>query len=157
MPAVWRIASDTPAYGSDDLSGKGAEITGGRWNKKGTPLLYTAGSIALACLETIVHLGGTSPLPLNRDLIKIEITNEMWKERVIFDDSNNVGWDALPEGLVSINWGTSWANSLSSLLAQVPSIVVPEESNVLINPKHPTASKLVATKLRRWSYDTRIR
>lgn len=157
MPAVWRIASDTPAYGSDDLSGKGAEITGGRWNKKGTPLLYTSGSIALACLETVVHLGGTSPLPLNRYLIKIEITDEMWKERVIFDDSNNVGWDALPEGLVSINWGTSWANSLSSLLAQVPSIVVPEESNVLINPKHPTASKLVATKLRRWSYDTRIR
>ena len=157
MPAVWRIASDTPAYGSDDLSGKGAEITGGRWNKKGTPLLYTSGSSALACLETVVHLGGTSPLPLNRYLIKIEITDEMWKERVIFDDSNNVGWDALPEGLVSINWGTSWANSLSSLLAQVPSIVVPEESNVLINPKHPTASKLVATKLRRWSYDTRIR
>lgn len=157
MPAVWRIASDTPAYGSDDLSGKGAESTGGRWNKKGTPLLYTSGSIALACLETVVHLGGTSPLPLNRYLIKIEITDEMWKERVIFDDSNNVGWDALPEGLVSINWGTSWANSLSSLLAQVPSIVVPEESNVLINPKHPTASKLVATKLRRWSYDTRIR
>lgn len=157
MPAVWRIASDTPAYGSDDLSGKGAEITGGRWNKKGTPLLYTSGSIALACLETVVHLGGTSPLPLNRYLIKIEITDEMWKERVIFDDSNNVGWDALPEGLVSINWGTSWANSLSSLLAQVPSIVVPEEINVLINPKHPTASKLVATKLRRWSYDTRIR
>jgi RES domain-containing protein len=157
VPAVWRIASDTPAYGSDDLSGKGAEITGGRWNKKGTPLLYAAGSIALACLETVVHLGGTSPLPLNRYLIKIEITDEMWKERVIFDDSNNVGWDALPEGLVSMDWGTSWAGSLTSLLAQVPSIVVPEESNVLINPKHPTASKLVAKKLRRWSYDTRIR
>ncbi len=157
MPAVWRIASDTPAYGSDDLSGKGAEITGGRWNKKGTPLLYTSGSIALACLETVVHLGGTSPLPLNRYLIKIEITDEMWKERVIFDDSNNVGWDALPEGLVSINWGTDWADSLSSLLAQVPSIVVHEEFNILVNPKHPTAPKLVATKLRGWNYDPRIR
>lgn len=157
MPAVWRIGSDTSAYGSDDLSGKGAEITGGRWNKKGTPLLYTSGSIALACLETLVHLGGTSPLPLNRYLIKIEITDAIWKERVIFDDSNNVGWDALPEGLVSINWGTRWASSLSSLLAQVPSIVVPEESNFLINPKHPMASKLVAKKIRRWSYDTRIR
>ncbi len=157
MPAVWRIASDTSAYGSDDLSGKGAEITGGRWNKKGTPLLYTSGSIALACLETLVHLGGASPLPFNRYLIKIEITDEIWKERVIFDDSNNMGWDALPEGLVSINWGTSWASSLSSLLAQVPSIVVPEESNFLINPKHPMASKLVAKKIRRWSYDTRIR
>ncbi len=157
MPAVWRIATDTPTYGSDDLSGKGAEFTGGRWNKKGTPLLYTAGSIALACLETVVHLGGPSPLPLNRYLVKIEVPEDDWKARVIFDESSHVGWDALPEGLVSLEWGTNWARSLVSLLAQVPSVVVPEESNVLINPKHPAASKLIATKIRRWTYDTRIR
>lgn len=76
---------------------------------------------------------------------------------MIFDPSINVGWDALPEGLVSIDWGTNWAISTASLLAQVPSVVVPEEPNTLINPKHPGASALVATKLRRWAYDTRMR
>jgi RES domain-containing protein len=155
--AVWRIATDTPAYGSDDLSGKGAESTGGRWNKKGTPLLYTAGSIALACLETVVHLGGSSPLPLNRYLVKIDVPDDAWYARVIFDGADNVGWDALPEGLISIEWGTKWTSSLRSLLAQVPSVVVPEEPNILINPRHSDASKLTAVKLRRWTYDTRIR
>ena len=157
MPTVWRIATDTPAYGSDDLSGKGAESTGGRWNKKGTPLLYTSGSIALACLETVVHLGGLSPLPLNRYLVRIDVSKDAWEERVLFDPLINIGWDALPEGLVSIDWGTDWAISMASLLAQVPSVVVPEEPNIIINPKHPGASALVAAKLRRWAYDTRMR
>jgi RES domain-containing protein len=153
---VWRISTDTPSYGSDDLSGIGADLTGGRWNKKGTALLYAAGSIALACLETVVHLGGSSPLPLNRYLVQIDVPADAWKERIIFDPVDNIGWDALPEGLISIDWAAKWANSRVSLLAQVPSVVVPEETNVLINPKHPDASKLMATKLRRWTYDTRL-
>jgi len=157
MPTVWRIATDTPSYGSDDVSGKGAESTGGRWNKKGTPLIYTSGSIALACLETVVHLGGFSPLPVNRYLVRIDVSDDAWEKRVIFDPSTNIGWDALPEGLVSIDWGTHWATSGVSLLAQVPSVVVPEEPNIIINPKHPRASTLVATKLRRWTYDARMR
>jgi RES domain-containing protein len=155
--AVWRIATDTPAYGSDDLSGEGAECTGGRWNKKGTPILDAAGSIALACLETVAHLGGSSPLPLNRYLVKIDVPDDSWEERAIFDPVKNVGWDAFPKGLISIEWGTNWAGSLVSLLAQVPSVAVPEEPNILINPKHPGAVKLIAMKVRRWTYDMRIR
>jgi len=155
--ALWRIATDTPAYGSDDLSGKGAQSTGGRWNKKGTAVLYTSGSIALACLETVVHLGGFSPLPLNRYLVRVDVPDDAWEERVIFNPSINIGWDALPEGLVSIDWGNNWTISAVSLLAQVPSVVVPEEPNIIINPNHTGASTLLATKLRRWTYDSRIR
>jgi RES domain-containing protein len=156
MPAVWRIATDTPDYGSDDLTGKGAESTGGRWNKKGIPFLYAAESIALACLETVVHLGGASPLPLNRYLVKIDVSEKVWEERVLFDTSSNIGWDALPAGLISIEWGTRWANSLTSVIALVPSVIVPEECNILINPKHPDVSTLKARKLRKWTYDTRM-
>jgi hypothetical protein len=76
---------------------------------------------------------------------------------VLFDRLMNTGWDALPEGLVSIDWGAHWAASTASLLAQVPSAVLPEEPNIIINPKHPGASTLVATRLRRWTYDTRMR
>jgi RES domain-containing protein len=153
---IWRITADTPDYGADDLSGKGAEKTGGRWNRKGTPLIYASCSIALTCLETVVHLSGADPLPLNRYLIKIEVPPTAWDVRTVFNASANVGWDALPAGLVSLDWGTHWAQSLQSLVAEVPSIVVPEESNVLLNPRHPDAPKLVATKLRRWTYDTRL-
>jgi RES domain-containing protein len=157
VPVFWRIATDTPIYSSDDLSGKGAESTGGRWNRKGIPLTYASQSIALACLETMVHLSGMSSLPLNRYLIKVEATDEAWNARTSFDATTNVGWDALPAGLVSIDWGTEWATSLSSLIAVVPSVIVPEECNVLLNPAHPDVSSLRATKVRKWTYDNRVR
>jgi RES domain-containing protein len=153
---VWRIAADTPEFGSDELSGKGAEKTGGRWNRKGTPVIYTSSSIALAYLETLVHLSGPQLLPLNRYLVRVDIPVAEWQARTIFEGSVHVGWDALPAGLVSLNWGTEWLRSRSTLLAAVPSIVVPDEFNVLINPGHPEISKLRAQKIRRWSYDSRL-
>ncbi len=154
---VWRIAADTPEYGADDLTGKGAEKTGGRWNRKGAPLVYCASSISLACLETLVHLAGADPLPLNRYLVRIPVSPAAWRKRTIFDPTVNVGWDAEPPGLVSFDWGTSWAKSSSSLLAEVPSVIVPEEFNILINAGHAQATRLRASKLRRWTYDSRHR
>lgn len=153
---VWRIAADTPDYGADDLSGKGAEKTGGRWNRKGTPLLYTSSSIALGCLETMVHLAGGVPLPLNRYLVQITIPPDVWRRRVVFDRTAHVGWDAEPPGLVSLDWGDRWARSAKSLLAEVSSVVVPEEYNILINPAHASAARLEVRKVRQWRYDLRL-
>jgi RES domain-containing protein len=153
---VWRIASDTPDYEADDLSGKGAESTGGRWNRKGTPTVYTSDSRSLACLETIVHLSSGHPLPLNRYLVRIEVPVEVWAARIIFAPADHVGWDAAPAGKVSIDWGTSWLRANTTLLAEVPSVIVPEERNVLINPQHADVTKITAVKIRRWTYDHRL-
>ncbi len=153
--SVWRIATDTPDYTADDLSGTGARVTGGRWNARGTPMLYASSSRALACLETVVHLGGGVALPLNRYLVRIDIPAALWATRTVFDANQHVGWDALPAGRVSIAWGTAWAARGDSLLAQVPSVIVPEEHNLLINPAHPQAARLRVAKLRRWLYDPR--
>jgi RES domain-containing protein len=153
---AWRIATDTSDYASTDLSGLGAERVGGRWNRKGTPLIYTSTSIALACLETLIHLSGGMPRPFNRYLVRFTLPEEAWQSRIVFDRVTNVGWDALPAGFVSMNWGTHWAKSGVSLLAEVPSIVVPEEGNVLINPSHPDAHGINAKKMRRWTYDGRL-
>jgi RES domain-containing protein len=62
--ALWRIATDAREYEAHDLGGRGAEKTGGRWNRPGRPVVYTATSIALARLETVVHLDAAD-LPLN--------------------------------------------------------------------------------------------
>jgi RES domain-containing protein len=153
---VWRIATDTPDYGADDLSGKGAQKTAGRWNRKGTPLLYTSSSVALACLETIVHLAGGVPLPLNRYLVQIAVPSDVWRRRTKFDQTANIGWDAAPPGLVSMDWGNYWARSVKSLLAEVPSVVVPEECNILINPAHASVARLRVRKVRQWRYDLRL-
>lgn len=154
---LWRIGVDTPGYTADDLSGKGAAITGGRWNRPEHPVVYCASSIALAVLETVVHLG-LQGLPLNRYLVRIDVPQDLWAARKRDTHATlAVGWDALPAGKVSLDAGDGWLKSNASLLYQVPSVIVPEEGNVLINPRHPDAGRLVAAKLRRWQYDARLR
>ncbi|MFT4243467.1 MAG: RES family NAD+ phosphorylase [Acidovorax sp.] len=157
MPCLWRIAADTPDYTANDLSGAGAEKTGGRWNRKGQPVVYAASSIALAALETIVHLGAGA-LPLNRYLVRIDVPEGVWNARATgFAPARHVGWDARPPGQVSLDYGDAWLQGLASALLELPSVIVPEESNVLINPRHPDARRLTATKLRLWQYDQRMR
>lgn len=153
---VWRIAPDTPDCAADDLSGKGAEKTGGRWNRRGIALLYCSATVSLACLETLVHLAGAAPLPLNRYLVKIAIPPAAWRGRTILRPGERVGWEAVPPGVVSIGWGSDWARCVRSLVAEVPSVIVPEEANILINPRHRDAKRLRARKVRRWTYDPRM-
>lgn len=152
---LWRIGADTPEYEADDKSGKGAEKSGGRWNRVGTPMLYTSTSRALACLETVVHLAGDT-LPLNRYLVKVTIPIAAWKAATVVDPSKLIGWDAEPAGKASLDWGTNWVNGKGSLLAKVPSIIVPEEWNVLVNPMHPDIGTVQAGKVRKWLYDMRL-
>ena len=154
---LWRIAAEAPAYRADDLSGKGAEVSGGRWNAVGTPMVYAATSRAMAYLETVVHLDGAKALPLNRYLVQIDVPDEVWTTSTIFDATKHAGWDALPAGKTSMDFGTNWSASMASLLALVPSVVIPEEMNVLINPRHADMVKLSAVKIRRWTYDHRTR
>lgn len=151
---VWRIATDTPDYTAEDLSGDGAKISGARWNRPGNAMLYCGTSIALAALETFVHLkaGG---FPLNRYLVAIDVPDDVWKKASDLR-MPPVGWDAIPAGAVSLNAGDSWIKASSSALMIVPSVIVPEEYNVLINPVHPDTRKLGAIKVRKWTYDARL-
>lgn len=118
--------------------------------------MYASCSRALACLETLVHLGA-SDLPLNRYLVELRVPAAAWAARAVLDRRAHIGWDAEPPGIVSLEWGTRWARARESLLAVVPSVIVPEESNVLINPRHPDAGAVRAAKVRRWLYDSRLR
>jgi RES domain-containing protein len=152
---IWRIATDTPDYVADDSTGAGAKLTGGRWNRPGTPMLYCAESIALACLETVVHLRFDA-LPLNRYLVAIEVPQAIWHASTVFDSTLHVGWDALPYGKVSLDASESWTVGGTSLLYRVPSVVVPREHNVLINPLHSDVKKLRFRKLEKWTYDSRL-
>jgi RES domain-containing protein len=56
-----------------------------------------------------------------------------------------------------MDWGTAWVQAKTALLAEVPSVIVLEERNILINPLHPDAVKLTAVKVRKWTYDLRIK
>lgn len=153
---VWRIATDTPAYVAEDLSGVGAKNSGGRWNSAGVAMVYTSQTRALACLETVVHLNAGG-LPLNRYLVEVTIPGALWTNaRRTVASSLPVGWDAQPAGRDSIQFGDNWIATGSSALLVVPSVIAPEEFNVLINPLHADSKLITAAKIRKWSYDPRL-
>nr|WP_282596556.1 RES family NAD+ phosphorylase [Sphingomonas beigongshangi] len=153
---MFRIATDTKTYTADDMTGTGAKLTGGRWNDVGVAVVYASPTRALACLETLVHLNAGG-LPLNRYLVEIEVPADLWAAAESTTASSlPIGWDAEPAGLVSTNFGTDWANSGRSALLMVPSVIIPEELNVLINPGHPDAGRIAARKVRKWIYDPRM-
>jgi RES domain-containing protein len=151
---VWRIAVEAQTYPADDLSGTGAKMTGGRWNSKGTPMVYCSSNIALATLET-VHYLRSGGLPFNRYLVRIDVPDPVWDAREVLDPLP-AGWDAIPAGLAARTAGDGWSASGASALLIVPSVIVPDENNVLINPQHGDAAAIIATTLKRWIYDPRF-
>ena len=154
---LWRIASDAPEWEAHDLTGKGAEVTGGRWNRKGKPVVYCAGSISLAALETAVHIEADD-LPMNRFVVCVEVPDDVWAARTVRPAASlPVGWTARPEGKVSLDVGDAWLAGVASVLMEVPSVIVKEESNVLINPRHADAVKLRSWKVRPWFFDERLK
>ena len=93
---IWRIASQGLTWTADDLSGTGAARNPGRWNSRDRPIVYSSSSIALACLETVVHLAGDDPLPFPRQLVRITIPSHHWRRREVFAAARFPGWDIPP-------------------------------------------------------------
>jgi RES domain-containing protein len=161
--SVWRIASQGLTWKANDLSGNGAALNPGRWNSLDRPIVYSSSSIALACLETVVHLAGDDPLPFPRQLVRITIPSNHWRQRKRFAKQEHSGWDSAPtpehvENLFAATqaWGDAWLLGLESLLVEVPSVIVPEETNLLLNHRHPAHAELVAEIVRPWFYDARL-
>lgn len=85
-----------------------------------------------------------------------KVPDGVWAAATVLKPEDHVGWDAIPAGGVSLDVGDQWSARLSSVLLIVPSVIVPEERNILINPTHPDVARLRARKLRRWTYDPRL-
>jgi RES domain-containing protein len=127
---AWRIVLAKRA--TSTFSGEGARLNGGRWNNKGTAIVYTAGSISLASMEILVNL--PSPMLLARFVrIPVEFDEALISEVTALPS----GWQSRPASPETKAIGGSWAASLRSAVLQVPSVVVPEEFNYLLNPNHP--------------------
>jgi RES domain-containing protein len=151
---AYRIASHTRDYAATDLSGAGAAAVGGRWNRVGTPMVYASPTISLAVLETMAHLGSGN-LPLNRYIVALDIPARVFDAAVVADPP--AGWDAEPASLTSLDLGEAWAKSGASAILRVPSVIVPEEWNILVNPLHRDAKRINAVILRKQQYDRRMR
>ena len=140
MSIGWRICRAPFA----DLSGEGARLYGGRWNQPGLPLVYLAETAALAVLEVRVHLD-LAPDLLPNDYVLSEVSLAgLPVERVT----------ELPADTSA--FGTDWLRSGRSPVLSVPSLIIPESRNLLLNPAHPQAAGARITGSRAFHFDRRL-
>lgn len=154
--SLWRIAVDTASWTAEDMTGKGAASKGSRWNQVGEHVTCAATSISLAAWETRAHLAKGSALPWNRILVRVDIPDDIWAARQLTPRPLPVGWDVIPEGMVSRAIGSRWLSIGATALLIVPSVIINEEDNVLINPAHPDAARITAHRIRQFIYDHRV-
>ena len=136
-----------------DLSGKGAENCGGRWNSKGTAMLYTSGSRALAVTEIAVHtpLGN---LPTDYHLITLEVP-----EISIFEieiQKLSAGWTTFPYSRSTQLLGDQFITVNKFLILKAPSAVVPGDYNYLLNPIHEDFHQVRILHIEAFEFDTRL-
>ena len=137
-----------------DLSGKGAEKAGGRWNSKGTAMVYTSASRALCTTEIAVHtpLGN---LPQDYMLVTIEIPDTTPILEFSLDELPP-DWKSIPHAHSTQVIGDNFvAEGLYSVL-KVPSVVVQDEFNYLLNPLHPAAREVVIRGIEPFNFDERL-
>lgn len=136
MITVWRIV--TTRFASSAFSGEGARLYGGRWNRKGIPMVYTAESQSLAMLELLVQ---DEPLRARYVMVPAGIPNSVRMDRItaaeLPDDWRDLG---NREHLRTL--GGEWIESDASAVLAVPSAVVPAETKYLLNPRHPSFSEI---------------
>jgi RES domain-containing protein len=154
---LWRIAAETRQFPATDLSGKGAACSPGRWNSETEALVYSASTIALAVLETAAHINDAG-LPLDRYLVEIEVPPAVWRARITLAAHKlPPQWDAIAAGMAGASLGSAWLADQKSALLLVPSVIVPEEYAVLINPAHPRASAISSRVVRKLEYNRLFR
>lgn len=145
MPTVWRIL--TARFAATAFSGEGARLYGGRWNRKGVPLVYTAGSQSLAMLEMLVQ---DEPLRARYVMIPAEIPADLTIAR-LRPEQLPPDWRD-PAALETLRaLGIEWAAVLA-----VPSAVVPAETNYLLNPRHPDFGRIVVGEAQELVTDLRL-
>ena len=147
MSIVWRLASGR----YPPLDGEGARKAGGRWNSAGHPIVYTSESLALCLAESLVHLPGH--LPRGYQSSKIFVPDDAIE---VLDTTSLIkGWQTNLS--FTRNLGDQWLTARRSLALIVPSVVLPESSNVLLNPLHSRTNELRVMDQRPFTFDPRLR
>lgn len=137
-----------------DLSGKGAELAGGRWNSKGVPMLYTSESIALCTVEIAVHMP-LGIVPLDYHLVSIQLPDDVQIPEVKETDLPE-SWKSFPHGHVTQEIGDAFILSEKSLVLKVPSATVQGNFNFLVNPRHPYFNQVRILNSEPFEFDKRL-
>jgi RES domain-containing protein len=124
----------------------GSLLFAGRWNPAGTPLLYASTALSLACLELLVHL---APDEIPADYVYTSAETGVSPEGPDFRGN-------LKREDATRRYGHSWATSQRTLAIYVPSVIIPSEFNVLLNPLHPEFGSVIWNSSEPFEFDQRL-
>jgi RES domain-containing protein len=148
---VYRLARTKYA---NDLSGEGSRLHGGRWNHIGVPCIYSSVSKALAVLEYTVNTN-IHDIPRRLSMISIEIPDDGIEIIPVGRLPGN--WTLAPAPDETKNFGTRLLKPPAHLVIQMPSVVIPDEFNYLLNPMHLRAAEFRIIEIKDFVYDLRMR
>ncbi len=146
---VYRI---TNSHYKDDISGTGAKLKGARWNMPGSSMLYTAEHISLSALELLVHVG-FEDIQKFYHLLSIFIPDDAAMREI---NADKLKKDWYEDEDYSAFMGTEFINNNLNLVLKVPSAIIPEEHNFLINPQHKDFKKIKIKKSNPFIFDERL-
>lgn len=136
-----------------DLSGNGARLYGGRWNSEGKPMVYLASSRSLAVLEALAHLSPTN-IPDDLCMMVVEVPDDCFTKLGINTLPPN--WTDFPEQNILKQMGNQFLAQKKALMLKVPSAIVKEEFNYLLNPMHAQALDVKIVGRKPFSFDARL-
>lgn len=138
----------------NDLSGEGARLFGGRWNKKGLAMLYFSESLSLCVLEILVHLDFHF---LSNDFyyVEAEISDKLIYPSLKTNELDTV-WKNNPPSPYTQQIGSDWLKENKNLAMRVPSAVLPLQHNILVNPRHLKLSDIKILKTDSLQIDQRV-
>ena len=148
---LWRIT--TRKWALDTLC-DGARLYGGRWNPVAFPVMYAGTTIEICALEKFVHLAGSAHPPLV--LVAIDVPDD---PALIFRPQIKalpVDWADLPAPASTQEFGRRWIESGRGLMLVVPSAIIPESHNVVLNPRHPAFRDIRLEIAREFTFDARM-
>lgn len=135
------------------FTGEGARLHGGRWNPPGIPAVYLADSRALAALEILVH-APREALALDWAILSAEVPAELIDRTTPADLP--VDWRAFPSSPGARRLGAAWLRSRQRPALVLPSVILPEETILMLNPLHPDASSITVGSPRPFHFDPRF-
>ena len=148
---AWRIAKRAFAL---DRQGIGARLAGGRWNSPGVAAVYAGLTPEIAAMEKLVHTGDVLPQDLVLARIELPDDPELYQHYTV--NGLPAGWDALPSSSAAIVLGDQFLLAASHLGLIVPSAVMPEASNIILNPNHPAFAVVTINVVRSFEFDSRL-
>lgn len=135
------------------MTGEGARLYGGRWNPPGIPAVYLAESRALAALEILVH-APREVLDLDWSVIEVEVPDD--KIKALDQPALPADWRNLPSSSGARHLGEVWLKSRITLAMTLPSVIIPDEHSLLLNPLHPDSIHARVQAIRSFRFDMRL-